>query len=143
MICAGIPVLRPLYRRITGSLTTASKSGSSSAGYYKHGTGNDTRSTNIDLPDLSSQQDKSSGLRGGNSEFPESNPKLGLRGVTTVTYIKGDNHSDEEILGWECRRESGIQVREHVDVRVEQAERKENRSREQDQRDGESVEEMV
>jgi len=142
MICAGIPVLRPLYRRITGTLSTSAKPGSS-MGYYKHGTGNDTRSTNINMQDLSSQKENGEGARGGNKEFPDSHPKLGLRGTTTVTYIKGDNHSDEEILGWEYRRESGIQVREHVDVRVEQAERKESRSRGQDQRDGASVEEMV
>jgi hypothetical protein len=146
MICAGIPVLRPLYRRITGALSTSSKS-ASSTGYYKHDTGNDAQSVNINLQDISSKKGGGVTSGGANNHFPDAHPKLGIRGATTVTYIKGDNHSDEEILGWEYRRgqgEGGIQVREHVDVRVEGAERKGSRNRGgQSQRDGASVEEMV
>jgi len=161
MICAGIPVFRPLYRRITGGLTSLgsnSKSASSTSGYLKHGTGNDTRSANINLRNMTPSR---------TGDFPDAHPKLGIRGATTVTYIKGDNHSDEEILGWEFRQgqrrqggngdgrrdsegRGGIQVREHVDVTVETVGGKGSRSRGelnqkdgQSQRDGASAEEMV
>jgi hypothetical protein len=152
MICAGIPVLRPLYRRVTGTLSSAglSKSGHTD-GYFKHGTGNDTQSANIKLGDLSSTSKSvnSSTHHGSGSDkesFPDAHPKLGIKGTTTVTYIKGDNHSDEEILGWEYRqstgggRHGGIQVREHVDVSVEETG---SAGKERGDRDGASAAEMV
>ncbi|KAK3357828.1 hypothetical protein B0T25DRAFT_630790 [Lasiosphaeria hispida] len=124
MVCAGVPVLRPLYRRIKGGITTDDSAGNSN-GYYKHGTGNDnsTNQDSIRLKNMSSIETDVENNRG----FPGAHPKLGIRGPTTVTYIKGDNHSDEEILGPEYRQSQAgaqpgqIHIHEHVDVHVERA----------------------
>jgi len=133
MICAAIPVLRPLYRRIRGGISTdrSHSSNAVSKGYYKHDTGNDNTDAggSIQLKDVPTT-DSDTDLE-NNHGFPEANPKLGIRGPTTVTYIRRDNNSDEEILGPEFRKSQSeanasgrIQVLEHVDVRVEKVGRK-------------------
>lgn len=128
MICAAIPVLRPLYRRIRGDNSTdqSRSSNAVSKGYYKHNTGNDNTGS-IQLKNIPCSDSDLENNRG----FPDANPKLGIRGPTTVTYIRRDNNSDEEILGPEFRQSQSeaaaagrIQVLEHVDVRVEKAGRK-------------------
>lgn len=131
MICNGIPVLRPLLRH--GAGTTQGTSQRFSNGYYKHGMGNDnSMPSSINLKNMAS----GGGGGGGGSDvennrgFPDAPSKLGIRGPTTTTYISGDNYSDEDILGPEFRHSrpapapNSIEVREHVDVHVEQAGKK-------------------
>ncbi|KAK5659586.1 hypothetical protein OQA88_788 [Cercophora sp. LCS_1] len=123
MICIGIPVLRPLYRRMRGLGSTDQSNSSNVKGYYKHDTGNDNQN-GINLKNIpSGSESDTENTRG----FPDAPTKLGIRGPTTVTYIRRDNHSDEEILGPEYLQSQSegpvagrIQVFEHVDVRVEQ-----------------------
>lgn len=124
MVCAGVPVLRPLIRRFKGATSTTGSSKSQSKGYYKHGTGNDNNNPgSINLKNISTSESDIESGRG----FAGANPKLGIRGTTTVTYIGRDNNSDEEILGAEYRESESdspaagrIQVHERVNVRVEQ-----------------------
>ncbi|KAK3934266.1 hypothetical protein QBC46DRAFT_83709 [Diplogelasinospora grovesii] len=147
MVCAGVPILRPLWRRtIHGTTKGSSSRNTASNGYYRHGDGKDGTggansyrlkkmggaSSTAESDDVEANH---AGHKRDNSGFPDANPKLGIRGPTTVTYIEAredkrgvTGHSDEEtILGPEFRRSQasakngrgGIQVREDVDVRVE------------------------
>lgn len=114
LMCIGIPILRPLYRRaVYGS------NFSSDRYYKKHGDGTDERS--YDLRNM--PQSKSATESGNNRGFPSADPKLGIRGPTTITQIAGDNQSDESILGPEFRgsmadnqNTHGIQVKQDVHV---------------------------
>ncbi|KAK3681766.1 hypothetical protein B0T22DRAFT_523080 [Podospora appendiculata] len=125
MICAGIPLLRPLLR-LRGARTT----NASSSGYYRHSLGNDGASPpSFKMQVISTRSQSQSDVENSRG-FPEAHPKLGIRGPMTKTYIARDNNSDEEILGpeyrqslQECPPAAGeIQVRKDVDdVRVEQA----------------------
>ncbi|KAI5458778.1 hypothetical protein BGZ63DRAFT_362750 [Mariannaea sp. PMI_226] len=113
LMCIGIPILRPLYRRaVYGS------NFSSERYYKKQDDGTDGRSYEMgSLP-------QRSGATENNRGFPLADPKLGIRGPTTITEIAGDNHSDESILGPEFRQsaianqqnEHGIQVKQDVHV---------------------------
>jgi hypothetical protein len=116
MICAGIPVLRPLYRRIVHGTNTSS-SNSNSSGAYSRSKG--SKGSSYNLKNLSRSGDMES-----NRGFPDAPQNLGIRGPTTITYVTGDNHSDEEILGPVFRQsnvvgQEGVLVREHVRVQVE------------------------
>ncbi|KAK0631074.1 hypothetical protein B0T17DRAFT_239334 [Bombardia bombarda] len=137
MICAGIPVLRPLVRHHMGNTTRGS---SRSDGYYKHGTGSDGSmlASAVKLDNIPSAQSQRKGKPQNQSDviessrgFPDSHPKLGIRGPTTVSYIMRSHNSEDSGLREDIEREakgeasprgtSGIQVRERVDVSVEQA----------------------
>lgn len=130
MVCAGIPVLRPLLRR---GMAGTSQGTSQSSGYYKHGTGHDgvSQHSRIKLDNLNPSSGSNGNSNRGrgdiesNHGFPNAHPKLGIRGATTVTLISRDNHSDEEILGPEYRHSQpelpgSVQIRERIDVRVEE-----------------------
>ena len=112
LMCIGIPILRPLYRRaVYGSNLSSDRY------YKKHGDGTDERS--YDLRNMPA----SNGATESNRGFPSADLKLGIRGPTTVTQIAGDNHSDESILGPEYRgsiveqqNSHGIQVKQDVHV---------------------------
>ncbi|KAK3331622.1 hypothetical protein B0T19DRAFT_380110 [Cercophora scortea] len=134
MICAGIPLLRPLLR-LRGARTT----NASSSGYYRHSLGNDgANPTSFKMQNISTRSQSQTQSDVENSHgFPEAHPKLGIRGTMTKTYIaREENNSDEEILGpeyrqslQECPPAAGeIQVRKDVDVRVEQAMKKDRKS---------------
>jgi hypothetical protein len=106
MVCIGIPVLRPLWRRI------ARGSAASTDRYYKHAQGTDG-ADGFQLNKVDTDGE-------GNST------KMGLRGTTTMTYCEhGHNESDESILGPEFRHGQGSTGRSpggiHVteDVRIE------------------------
>ncbi|CAM1502522.1 Fc.00g045060.m01.CDS01 [Cosmosporella sp. VM-42] len=115
LVCVGIPVLRPLYRRVRHG------SNFSSEGYYKKQSDGNYEGSY----DLNSMPKSKGGVEVNHRGFPNADPKLGIRGPSTITRIAGDNQSDESILGTEYRnnavvdpRDSGrIQVKE--DVRVE------------------------
>ena len=135
MVCAGIPVLRPLLRR---GMAGMSHGTSDSSGYCKHGTGHDGVSQNsrIKLDNLGNSSNgtfiRDRGDIESNHGFPNAHPKLGIRGATTVTLISRDNHSDEEILGPEYRHSQpelpgSIQIRERIDVRVEEVGQEEDK----------------
>ncbi|KPM40835.1 hypothetical protein AK830_g5711 [Neonectria ditissima] len=95
LMCVGIPILRPLYRR------TVHGSNLSSDRYYrKQAEGSDGQNYNLgDMP-------PSGGANAGNRGFPNADPKLGIRGPGTITRIAGENPSDESILGPEYRNHS-------------------------------------
>ncbi|KAK1756493.1 hypothetical protein QBC47DRAFT_401396 [Echria macrotheca] len=131
MICAGIPVLRPLFRRSpTGSTNQSSSESKRSKGYYKHGTGNDNSLTGTTDVELKTRPSSDTDLE-ANRSFSDADRKLGIGGPTTITYIRRDNNSDEEILGPEFRRSQQqqtettkagrIHVHEHIQVLVEEA----------------------
>ncbi|KAH7120141.1 hypothetical protein B0J13DRAFT_568378 [Dactylonectria estremocensis] len=112
LVCVGIPILRPLYRR------TIHGSNLSSDRYYrKQGEGSDGQNYNLGpMPQNSGSKDRSRG-------FPNADPKLGIRGPGTITRIAGENPSDESILGSEYRHHTtsnqqngGIQVKKDVNV---------------------------
>lgn len=89
MVCIGIPVLRPLYRRIRYN------SDYSSDRYYKHGQGSDgTPVASYGLNNLDGQSD---GKRNFDPLHTTSNEASNVSGVTYIG--NGNNHSDEEILG--------------------------------------------
>ncbi|RFN52106.1 hypothetical protein FIE12Z_3658 [Fusarium flagelliforme] len=93
LICIGIPILRPLWRRVLHN------SNLSSERYYrKQEENNNEQSYNMD------SMPPSNGNRRG---FHKSHPKLGIRGPGTITRIAGDNKSDESILGPEYRQGKG------------------------------------
>ncbi|KAL4722198.1 hypothetical protein ACLX1H_010975 [Fusarium chlamydosporum] len=93
LVCIGIPILRPLWRRaIHGSDLSSERY------YQKQDDRNDA------------QTYKMGNMPHGNGDshgFPESPPKLGIRGPSTITRIAGDNKSDESILGPEYRDQQG------------------------------------
>lgn len=85
LICIGIPVLRPLWRRVIHN------SNLSSERYYRK-----QEEVNNDQAYDMDNMPQSNGNRRG---FNKSHPKLGNRGYGTITQIAGDNESDESILG--------------------------------------------
>lgn len=113
LICIGIPILRPLYRRaVHGSNFSADRY------YKKQDEGSDDQ--NYKLRGIVRDGNSNNNNRG----FPKADPKLGIRGPSTITRIAGDNKSDESILGPEYRQSlfqeqsnGGIQVKQ--DVRVD------------------------
>ncbi|KAF4978073.1 hypothetical protein FZEAL_5499 [Fusarium zealandicum] len=112
LMCIGIPILRPLYRRAMNSSTFSTE-----RYYKKQGEGSDEQSY-----DLGSLQ-KNNRTTDSNRGFPGADPKLGIRGPGTITRIAGENPSDESILGPEYRNNStmdrhndGIQVKKDVSV---------------------------
>ncbi|KAJ4171338.1 hypothetical protein NW754_013107 [Fusarium falciforme] len=109
LMCIGIPILRPLWRR-----TFHGSKYSSERSYKKQGEGSDGPSYN--LGSLPRSHEASESNRG----FPNADPKLGIRGPSTITRIAGDNESDESILGPEYRTgpggDGGICVKQDVQV---------------------------
>jgi hypothetical protein len=98
LICIGIPILRPLWRRtIYGSKLSSDRY------YRKQDNGSDGRAYNMDNMD-NMPQDKDAGKN--NRGFPGAHTKLGIGGPSTITRIAGDNQSDESILGPEYRNRS-------------------------------------
>lgn len=110
MVCIGIPILRPLYRRVFLGYILSSDEGS----YQKHGEGSDRHGTQLrTIGQVSNRNGQ--------------NQKLGL-GSHTVTEIQtaNQNNSDEYILAKNPDSDSGagahganrgIHVKD--DVRVE------------------------
>ncbi|KAF5003736.1 hypothetical protein FDECE_9725 [Fusarium decemcellulare] len=97
LMCIGIPILRPLWRR------TFHGSNLSSDRYYKkHGEGSDGQNYKMD------NMPRSDGSNENNRGFPRADPKLGIRGPSTITRIAGENPSDESILGPEYRNSAHI-----------------------------------
>lgn len=89
MVCIGIPVLRPLYRRIRYNTDYSSDR------YYKHGQGSD--GTPVASYGLSNLDKQSDGKRNFDPLHTTSNE---ASNVSAVTYIGNENNrSDEEILG--------------------------------------------
>jgi len=134
MICAGIPVLWPLYRRVRDQVTTGRDTKGSAGTHDRSGYIRDTSAMSADMNlnkiNTSGTESDIEAANANNRGFPLAHPKLGIRGPTTKTFIgKGENHSDEEILGSEYRRSviaeeeevkaGQIQVKDRVDVRVE------------------------
>ncbi|KAF4967426.1 hypothetical protein FSARC_4999 [Fusarium sarcochroum] len=94
LICIGIPILRPLWRQaIRGSKLSSDRY------YRKQGEGSDGQA--YSMGNLG--QSKSRGATDSHRGFPDADPKLGIRGPSTVTQIAGYNKSDESILGSEYR----------------------------------------
>lgn len=92
LICIGIPVLRPLWRRVIHN------SNLSSERYYrKQEVNNDQAYDMDDMPQCN----------GNRRGFNKSHAKLGIRGPGTITRIAGDNESDESILGRGFRQGAG------------------------------------
>ncbi|KAK7427020.1 hypothetical protein QQZ08_006447 [Neonectria magnoliae] len=112
LVCVGIPILRPLYRRaVHGSNFSTDRY------YKKHSKGSDGQSYSM------GRMPQSSGANESNRGFPNADPKLGIRGPGTITRIAGDNQSDESILGPEYRNHTassqqhgGIQIKQDVQI---------------------------
>lgn len=134
MICAGIPVLWPLYRRVRDQVKTGrgtkDSAGTHNRSGYVRGTGAMSADINLDKINTSGTESDIEAAKANNRGFPLAHPKLGIRGPTTKIFIgKGENRSDEEILGSEYRRSviaeeeevkaGQIQVKDRIDVRVE------------------------
>ncbi|KAJ4256251.1 hypothetical protein NW762_009331 [Fusarium torreyae] len=97
LICIGIPILRPLWRQaIRGSKLSSDRY------YRKQGEGSDGQA--YSMGNLG--QSKSRGATDSHRGFPDADPKLGIRGPSTVTQIAGYNKSDESILGSEYRNDA-------------------------------------
>ncbi|EKJ77761.1 hypothetical protein FPSE_02259 [Fusarium pseudograminearum CS3096] len=108
LMCIGIPILCPLWRRVVRG------SKISSEGYYRrHGEG---YGEGFNLGSVLLGSDKAN-----NRGFPNAPAKLGIRGPGTITRIAGDNYSDESILGSEYRRGrsspvGGICVKQDIQI---------------------------
>ncbi|RGP77379.1 hypothetical protein FLONG3_4518 [Fusarium longipes] len=90
LVCIGIPILRPFWRRvILGS--------SLSAEQYS---GNKKDGNNREIYQMDKIPEKNDGGQG----ISETKPRFGIRGPSTITRIVGDNKSDESILGAEYRQ---------------------------------------
>ncbi|KAK7445605.1 hypothetical protein Landi51_08001 [Colletotrichum acutatum] len=130
MICVGIPVCRPLYKRLFYRFTSEN----ANSGYQKQ---NEERSSSVPLRTIGG------GLVGGDGRpLPQSktdttnrsdtddlsfkDTSLGIKGSSTRTQVsRGDiqmeNTSDEEILGEEFRRSQVMQTEgRHYDRHGEQ-----------------------
>ncbi|KAF5020686.1 hypothetical protein F66182_7284 [Fusarium sp. NRRL 66182] len=95
LICIGIPILRPLWRRTLGGSKL-----SSDRYYRKQGEGSDGQAYKME--NLEQKKEANDSNRG----FPGADPRLGIRGPSTITKIAGFNNSDESILGPEYRTDS-------------------------------------
>lgn len=103
MICIGIPVLRPLYRRIRYDTDDSTDR------YFKHGQGSDGAAAGgFGLNNMDSHHHHGGDddrKRNFDDAPPRSSSNVGASDRSTVTYMEsGNNHSDEEILGPEFHK---------------------------------------
>ncbi|KAM0235149.1 hypothetical protein ACHAPO_005945 [Fusarium lateritium] len=108
LMCIGIPILRPLWRRVVRGSKISSER------YYRRQDENDGEAFKLGSMPLGSDKGSSRG-------FPNAPAKLGIRGPGTIIRIAGDNQSDESILGPEYRRggpspDGGICVKQDFQV---------------------------
>ncbi|WXC59688.1 hypothetical protein SNK03_005548 [Fusarium graminearum] len=108
LMCIGIPILLPLWRRVVrGSKISSERY------YRRHG---ESYGEGFNLGSVLLGSDKAN-----NRGFPNAPAKLGIRGPGTITRIAGDNYSDESILGSEYRRGGpspvgGICVKQDIQI---------------------------
>lgn len=108
LMCVGIPILLPLWRRVVrGSKISSERY------YRRHG---ESYGEGFNLGSVLLGSDKAN-----NRGFPNAPAKLGIRGPGTITRIAGDNYSDESILGSEYRRGGpspvgGICVKQDIQI---------------------------
>ncbi|KAH8898227.1 hypothetical protein GQ53DRAFT_627891, partial [Thozetella sp. PMI_491] len=104
MVCMGIPVLRPVYRRVFLRI----KDGSEGYKYYGQGSDGQGSAGQKGSSNMEPLERKKVSDCCDDRGFLDTPAKLGLRGPTARTRITGDNTSDEEILGSKYRTNANV-----------------------------------
>lgn len=109
MICIGIPVCRPLYKKYLEKLT--SRDGSKYRNYQDRSEGGSYPLKTFGGSTMRPGKDTKDGdTSDGEDSITKAERKLGIGGPFTKSYVRGgervrgDNQSDEQILGPDFRR---------------------------------------
>lgn len=109
MICIGIPVCRPLYKKYLEKLT--SRDGSKYRNYQDRSEGGSYPLKTFGGSTMRPGPDTKDGdTSDGEDSITKAERKLGIGGPFTKSYVRGgervrgDNQSDEQILGPDFRR---------------------------------------